>query len=107
MNTYLRWISVLTDGTVNFIAPEKKYLVIAGVKADGTTELTPNNILTEIVNYKYLDTLSAESDYFTRLLALTKLNMDGSNLRTGRSNVGLFTQIQIIEYTPLPVILNH
>ena len=104
LNRVLKYIQVdIVDnaGTPSyFINPEKKYLIIAGYKGDGTMQLNAPNVLpvTTSESNKYLDTLSAESDFFTRLQTFQMVNLDYSTLRSGKCEVVELAQVLIMEF---------
>jgi hypothetical protein len=102
LKTKLRWITVEIDGTGNaFIASPVKYLIFAGTDDVNPIQLNAVNVLNVVpAEDIYLDTLSAESDYFTRLLCASSMLIDSSNLRSGRTAVkALFKRVQILEYS--------
>lgn len=75
------------------------YLILSAKKQDDTFELHPNNIIDGLSDGKYIDCYSAESDYYTRLLALTSLHIDISLCRTGETKVNEFTHVLIVEFS--------
>lgn len=104
LKTKLRWINVETDGSGNFfITSPVKYLIFAGTDDINAIQLNAVNVLNVIPSSDiYLDTLSSESDYFTRLLTCGLIHIDSSNLRSGKTFVkSVFKRVQILEYSDI------
>lgn len=95
----VKWVNVEKTPTGAYqINSTHKYFILAAQLLDGTIEYNANNILLVVDDLKYMDLMSAESDFFTRLNFFASAELHYSNMRSGSSLVKLFAQVQIIEY---------